>query len=225
LESLRIVSVLLFAAAPVGVDKTWEGTKDGRLGWFALWVFLFIGSGLAWILIEQSSKRVFSERARAHVVRKLLATLASIFKDIDANVRTNVMLVTEDGRRRKVQSETAHNMEHDPDDGLEMDFGSGVSGLAARRRKPAFGNLRYAPNPGSPDWGLSAREQACIRKGLQSILSVPIFDPDDPRGQILGTLQVDSDQPMDTVFADPAKVEYVATTFADALALLLKDGG
>jgi len=224
-DVVHVLAFLVFPAAGIGVDHTWDDVKKGEPFWFVVWIVGGVAAGLLLVLREVSVRRALSQKVRTDVVRKLLATLATVFKEDDPNVRTNVMLVSPNGKRRKVQSETAHNMTQDPDDGLEIDFGAGVSGRAARERKAAFGDLRYSPAPGHPDWGLTPAEQARIRTSLQSIASVPIFNPDDPRGEILGTLQVDSDQPMNMIFANIPKVEYVATTFADAVALLLKDGG
>jgi hypothetical protein len=222
---VHAVSVLTFAASTVGIDRTWEDVKNSEYGWFSLWIILFLVSGLFQIYREALVRRAFSMKARLDVVRKLLATLASCFKHLDPLVRTNVMLVTPDGRPRTVQKETAHGMAGDPDEGLDMEIHAGVSGQAARSRKLTLGDLRYSPGPGQPGWGLTAPEQARIRPTLKSILSTPIYDPENPEGDVIGTLQVDSDEPMDKIFENAERVAYVATTFADALALLLKDGG
>jgi hypothetical protein len=225
LEFIRFVAFLTFAAAPVGIDRCVEGLSRDEHFWFVFWICLLAASGLVLFLSDRASRRALSHKVRTGVIRKLLALLADAFRALDPNVRTNIMIVNSDGTRRKVQSETAHNMSNDPDDGLEIDFGAGVSGQAARHRTATFGDLRYSPRPGHPDWGLTAAEQGRIRKSLQSIASVPILDPENPRGQILGTLQVDSDETMDRVFAEPEKVGYLASTVADVLALLIKDGG
>jgi hypothetical protein len=222
---LHALSFLAFGFSSVGMDRTWEDVKARNPGSFIFWLVVFIASGVFQIHREASARRAFSKKARIDVTRKLLATLATWFKHIDPKVRTNIMAVSPDGRRRTVQSDTAHNMADDPDDGLEIDFSAGVSGRAARLRKPSFGDLRYSPSPGHPDWGLTLAEQGRIRPSLKSILSVPIFNPDNPEGTLIGTLQVDSDEPMDKIFENAEKVEYVVTAFADALALLLKDGG
>ena len=55
-------------------------------------------------------------------------------------------------------------------------------------------------------------------------MSVPIFDPDDTDGPLLGTLQVDSDSTFQDMEFDRPERRAVAERFADVVALLLKTG-
>jgi hypothetical protein len=103
------------------------------------------------------------------------------------------MRVCQNKQRRRVDPELTFNMSSDPDIDLEIDVTAGVTGEAWIHRTPAFGDLTLALQKGGPTWGLRATETARVRPSLRSILSVPIFDPDNPTGDLLGTLQVDSD--------------------------------
>jgi hypothetical protein len=77
---------------------------------------------------------------------------------------------------------------------------------------------------GGPTWGLRDAERAKVRNGLKSILSVPLFDPDNPEGPLLGTLQVDSDLTIQQMEFDRPERRDLAERFADVVALLLKAG-
>ncbi len=72
-----------------------------------------------------------------------------------------------------------------------------------------------------PAWGLQAVEQARVRPTLKSILSVPIFNPEDVDGPLLGTLQVDSDLTVEEAGFNKAESSELLQQFADVLALLL----
>jgi hypothetical protein len=189
-------------------------------------------STLGWVLFFYTNKRVerlnklMQSESKAHsAVRKLLATLAAQLGHPTKHVRANIMLTCKDGKRRKVQSETAFNMDNDPDCDLELEMGNGVSGEAAARLAPAFGNLRAKTPKGAPDWRLTNSEKGKIRPTLQAVLSVPIFDPDDStRKKILGTLQVDSDEPFVKLRFHQKDTWDLVESFADVIALHLKVG-
>jgi hypothetical protein len=163
------------------------------------------------------------EKSRTAAIRKLLRALAATFEvgtPTRSHVRTNIML-SHNGRR-KVQAETAYNMHDDTDEDLSMEIGAGISGRAARSREPFFGDLTADPPGKAVGWGLKKSESKRVREGLKSIMSVPLFNPADPAGPILGTLQVDSDLPLSEMFPDQIRAGQVATTFADAISLVLK---
>ncbi len=127
--------------------------------------------------------------------------------------------------RRKVDSATAFNMSHDPDSDLEIDATAGVSGEAYSQRTTYYGDLALALQAGGPTWGLKPEELAKVRPSLKSILSVPILDPDNPeKGQLQGTLQIDSDLTFTEMQFDRPERRDVAERFADVIALLLKAG-
>jgi hypothetical protein len=132
------------------------------------------------------------------------------------------MLVS--GHRRRVDAETSCNMDGDPDRDLEIDDTAGVSGEAFVQRVTSYGDLSLALQPGGPTWGLRESERGKVRRELRAILSVPIFDPDDPDGRLLGTLQVDSDLTIEEIEFDKPERRAVAERFADVVALLCKTG-
>ena len=88
-----------------------------------------------------------------------------------------------------------------------------------------WGDLTIAERPGAPSWGLHKDEQGRVRPGLKSILSVPLVDVDDPQGEPMGTLQIDSDLPIEEFLRDPAAGGRIAARFGDVVALLLKERG
>lgn len=115
-------------------------------------------------------------------------------------------------------------MDGDPDCDLDIAATAGVSGEAYNYRRPAYGDLTIVLAQGAPTWGLLPSEAARVRSDLQSILSVPIFDPDDVDGRLLGTLQVDSRLTIMEMGYDDSSRIAVAERFADVIALLLKVG-
>jgi hypothetical protein len=127
-----------------------------------------------------------------------------------------------DRRRRKVHSATAFNMVRDPDVDFEIDATSGASGQAVVNRRPAFADLSLQLQPGGPDWGLREHEKARVRQSLNSILSVPVFSPSNPDGELLATLQIDSDLPLADIGFDDDQAWRKAERFADVVSLLLE---
>ena len=164
-----------------------------------------------------------SRRAARTCIKKALAACGASYGSSDRHVRVNIMLLTSAGRRR-VDADTAFNMDSDPDRDLELDATAGVSGEAFVHRVPTYGDLALALQPGGPTWGLRDGERARVRKSLKSILSVPLFNPDDPEGPLLGTLQVDSDLAIAEIEFDRVERRAVAERFADVVALLLEAG-
>ncbi len=113
-------------------------------------------------------------------------------------------------------------MENDSDADLEIDATSGASGQAVINRRPAFGDLSLQLQPGGPEWGLRNHEKARVRQSLRSILSVPVFNPADPEGKLLATLQIDSDLPLAEIGFDQEHTWGKAERFADVVSLLLE---
>lgn len=134
------------------------------------------------------------------------------------------MKFSSDAKRRKVDSATAFNMDRDPDLDFKIDAMAGVSGQAALNRRPAFGDISVPLQPGGPDWGLRDNEKARVRQSLKSILSVPVFNPTDPDGPLLATLQIDSDLSLRESGLDQEEKWRVAERFADVVSLLLEAG-
>jgi len=97
-----------------------------------------------------------------------------------------------------------------------------VSGQAAVNRRPSFGDISLPLQAGGPDWGLRAAEKARVRQSLKSILSVPVFNPAEPDGALLATLQIDSDLPMSDSGFDQEPKWRTVERFADVVSLLLE---
>jgi len=160
-------------------------------------------------------------RGQDAAIKKLIETCARAFVPPGRHVRSNVMTFNAAGTRRYVNSATAFNMETDPDRDLEIDANAAASGRAVTERRAAVADLVLLQITAQPPWGLRVDEQARVRPTLKSILSVPIFNPDDVDGPLLGTLQVDSDLTMEEAgFIRPESAELLQQ-FADVLSLLM----
>src|SRR5688500_5597559 len=68
-----------------------------------------------------------------------------------------------------------------------------ASGKAVTERRAAVADLGLLRITATPAWGMKADEQVRVRSTLMSIVTVPIFNPEDIDGPLLGSLQVDSD--------------------------------
>lgn len=155
------------------------------------------------------------------VIRELLESCARSFVPHDKHVRANVMMFSPDRARRQVHAATAYNMENDPDRALEIAATAAASGKAVTERRAAVADLGLLRITAIPAWGLKADEQAQVRPTLMSILTVPIFNPEDIDGPLLGSLQVDSDLTVEEAgFTKPESAELLQQ-FADILSLLL----
>jgi hypothetical protein len=154
-------------------------------------------------------------------IRELLEGCARSFLPREKHVRANIMTFSPDGKRRRVHTATAYNMENDPDRTLEIGAKAAASGKAVTERRAAVADLGLLRITASPPWGLQADEQALVRPTLMSILTVPIFNPEDVDGPLLGSLQVDSDLTVEEAgFTKPESAELLQQ-FADVLSLLL----
>lgn len=165
-------------------------------------------------------RAVWLETSQEIAVRQLLETCARSFIR-DKHVRANMMTFSPDGTRRRVHTSTAFNMANDPDQGLQIGATAAASGKAVAERRAAVADLVLLQITAAPAWGLRASEQALVRPTLKSILSVPIFNPEDVDGPLLGSLQVDSDLTVEEAgFTKPEAAELLQQ-FADVLSLLL----
>ena len=154
-------------------------------------------------------------------IRELLESCARSFVPQGRHVRANMMTFSPDGSRRQVHAETAYNMENDPDRTLEIAATAAASGKAVSERRAAVADLGLLQITATPAWGLKANEQALVRSTLMSILTVPIFNPEDIDGPLLGSLQVDTDLTVEEAgFTKPESAELLQQ-FADVLSLLL----
>jgi GAF domain-containing protein len=166
-------------------------------------------------------RSVSLESRREIAIRELLEICARSFVPHGRHVRANMMTFSPDKARRQVHAATAYNMEHDPDRDLEIGATAAASGKAVSERRAAVADLGLLRITATPAWGLTTDEQVRVRPTLMSILSVPIFNPEDIDGALLGSLQVDSDLTVEEAgFTKPESAELLQQ-FADLLSLLL----
>jgi hypothetical protein len=216
---------ILVIASPVGAALSGLGI---RFAPSPLWIGISIILLCVFSTLPSVTSRVNrlqqGRRAAERCIRRLLHACGHSFGYPHRHVRVNIMKYSPDRQRRRVDGSTAFNMDGDPDIDLEIGAAAGASGQAVQKRRPAFGDISLPLQPGGPDWGMSAAEKAKVRKGLQSILSVPVFDPADPDGPLLATLQIDSDLPLDESGFDEEENWQMAERFADVVSLLLEAG-
>lgn len=166
-------------------------------------------------------RAVWLESRQEIAIRELLENCAHAFVPRGRHVRANMMTFSADRTRRQVHTATAYNMEHDPDRDLEIGATAAASGKAVTERRAAVADLGLLQITAAPAWGLQASEQTRVRPTLKSILTVPIFNPEDIDGPLLGSLQVDSDLTVEEAgFNRPESAELLQQ-FADVLSLLL----
>jgi hypothetical protein len=166
-------------------------------------------------------RAVWLESKQEIAIRELLETCAHALVPRDRHVRANMMTFTPDRLRRQVHAATAYNMENDPDRNLAIGATAAASGKAVSERRAAVADLGLLRITATPAWGLKADEQQRVRPTLMSILTVPIFNPEDIDGPLLGSLQVDSDLTVEEAgFTKPESAELLQQ-FADLLSLLL----
>jgi len=162
-----------------------------------------------------------ADEKRDAAIRHLVEACAHAFVSGDRHVRGNIMTFTPDRQRRTVNRATAFNMDGDPDATLEIGAHAGASGKAALLRRAAVADLTLLQITAVPAWGLSAVEQSRVRTYLRSILSVPIFNPEDANGPLLGTLQVDSDLTVEEAGFNRPEAAELMQQFADVLSLMM----
>jgi len=170
---------------------------------------------------QKATRAIALAGTQEPVVRELLETCARSFVGPDRHVRANMMMFSPDGTRRRVHAATAYNMEYDPDRDLEIGATASASGKAVTERRASVADLVLLQITAVPAWGLQAAEQARVRPTLKSILSVPIFNPEDIDGPLLGTLQVDSDLTVEEAGFDRPESSELLQQFADVLSLVL----
>jgi hypothetical protein len=162
-----IAVVCPVGAALVGVGlSSWPGALIGSI-YIAL---LIVFAGLPALAVRENRLRQGREEARK-CIKRVLKACASSFGHPDIHIRCNIMRFSKDRTRRKVEAETAFNMDSDPDRDLEIDASAGASGEVEIQRVPAYGDLTQANPPGSPGWGLRPAETARVRRTLKSILT------------------------------------------------------
>jgi hypothetical protein len=217
---------VVIIVAPVGVALSGVGLRYATtVAWIVGCIVLLAAFSALPSLAAHLNRLLQGRKAAEASLRRLLSACAHSFGHPAVHVRVNIMRFSADRRRRRVDGATAFNMEGDPDWDLEIDETAGVSGQAVLHRRPAFGDISLPLQPGGPDWGLRDTEKARIRRTLMSILSVPVFDPADPTGALLATLQVDSDLPLSESGLDQEEKWRLAERFADVVSLLLETGG
>jgi hypothetical protein len=109
----------------------------------------------------------------------------------------------------------------DNDLGITILVGTGVAGKAWATERVVIADLHQTILPGGPDWALPAAENLKVRRGLKSILSLPIFGGKPYR--LLGILNFDSDHTMAEAKFFNSDVQHIAYCFSKVLASLLNE--
>jgi hypothetical protein len=172
-------------------------------------------------VVRAMERAVWLESKQEIAIRELLETCAHSFVPRGKHVRGNIMTFSADRTRRQVHAATAYNMDADPDRDLMVGAHAAASGRAVAERRAAVADLGLLRITATPAWGLKAEEQTRVRPTLMSVLTVPIFNPEDIDGPLLGSLQVDSDLTVEEAgFTKPEAGERLQQ-FADLFSLLL----
>ena len=105
---LTIVSGLGAAVSGAGLRQSW-GTI-WVIGWLTgLAAFLYLPA-----LSTNRNRLQQGRRAARNCIRHALEACAAAYGSPDRHVRANIMLARENGRKRRVDTETAFNMAADP---------------------------------------------------------------------------------------------------------------
>jgi hypothetical protein len=223
LDALGRYPTVLTAVGGVGAALCGAGLRQSWGSWAIIpWAFGVAAFVVLPTISTRQNRLQQGRRAARNSIKKVLEACASAYGFPERHVRANLMLLSKN--RRRVDPDTAFNMGGDADCDLEIDATAGVSGEAFVQRATTYGNLALALQPGGPTWGLRDSERAKVRQQLKSILSVPVFNPDDPEGTLLGTLQIDSDLTFEEMEFDRPDRRAVAERFGDVVALLIRTG-
>ena len=148
----------------------------------------------------------------------------------DKHLRANVFLPSGHGRAKIFYQ---FNMDADPDREFELDMDAGVTGRCWNERKIQIADLAEVSRRAQQDpdylmktWKFRPQEQAAVRRTLQSLLSVPIFDPGDydsltNSGTLIGVLNFDSDNTIEDAGFNRDEVVDIAKQYAEVIANLL----
>ena len=164
-----------------------------------------------------------------YVLSKVAATLERETRAQD--IRVAVALLQQGTELLTIQYSSNMNGPLDGDRNLKLSVGTGASGRAFEKCQPVLVDLlATARNP--HDWALSEDQQRLVRADRRSMLSVPIFDPDDPYkgrsvAEPIGVLSVDSRTKLpETGWLpnpnnDPGDAIRILVDFAEAIGTLL----
>jgi hypothetical protein len=192
-------------------------------GWLTIVSILTLAAIAVSMWINGRSRRSVEKAARKTATRKLLRAFGASFEHVGAQrVRANIMIYNKKRQTRVVDGDTAYNMKGDPDENLEIGAFAGVSGTAMHDKDVVLGDLSKEPLKGAPGFGLKKRELKKVRQKVRTIISGPIYNPDDRNGDLLGTIQVDSDAEFDLLIPDKIQATKIATAFGDAMSFVLK---
>ncbi len=125
-------------------------------------------------------------RERMETILKILhALFLKELENNDSHLRVHIMMRTAEDKLKVVYT---YNFDpDDADDRLELDLASGVCGLCWKNREIIYGDFEQIK------LNMDKYQKALVRPPLKSMLSVPIFDPIETEGSLLGVLSYDSD--------------------------------
>jgi hypothetical protein len=217
---------LVAVIGPAGAALCGVGIRfTQQTKWLAMWFVLLATFSAIPSIAARVNRLQQGRRAANRCIKQVLEACASAMGYPAVHIRVNIMRFSSDRQRRTVDQQTAFNMDGDPDNDLDLDARGGASGQVVINRRPTIGDLALPLQRGGPDWGMSEAEKARVRQTLQSILSVPVFKPGDPSGDLLATLQIDSDLALEASGLGSDQKREVAQRFADVVSLLLEAGG
>ncbi|MQY67925.1 MAG: hypothetical protein GH150_00875 [Hadesarchaea archaeon] len=128
--------------------------------------------------------------------------------------RANVMLYNP--KTKKSEIKYAINMDGHKDRYFQLDVNKGCTGHAFQHKKPYWVDLTKVTHQ---DYLVDPTK---VWEKMKSILSVPIFDPENPQKKPLGTLNVDADLKLKLSKLNKEKVYLIVNTYSDWIGKLLK---
>ncbi len=184
-----------------------------------------------------ATREILSRVARPKPARMIVLQLEGACNAIKSvagsnkHLRANVFLPSGGG---KVKIFYQYNMDTDPDREFEFAIDAGVTGRCWQEKKLQLGDLAEVRDLAQADpgylmrkWKFRPQDQAAVRPTLQSLLSLPIFDPTDYNpstntGSLIGVLNFDSDNTIKEIGFNKGEVVEVGKKYAEVIANLLK---
>ncbi len=134
-------------------------------------------------------------------------------------IRANIMLI-DPKDKENLYIKYHINMRNLEEINLHWKKGHGCAGLAWDDKKQLIADLTLIPQMGQPDWRIESLDHIKLTKELASIISTPIFHPQN-MSEVLGILNVDSIYPLSLTGFDNPKVYTDLQEKAVVLASLL----
>lgn len=183
------------------------------IGWMR-WPW-YVNSILLLLLGVMNAVWVYYERKKEHIrIEELLKLLVlSIWgREHSSHFRANVMM--HDPKKDELKITYRYNMEGYIDRFLKIPSNVGCAGHAFTNKRPFYVDLTKVTHE---KYLIDSRK---VWKAMKSILSVPVFNPDNP-DEVIGVLNVDSDLDIQTVKFNDESVIITVSAYADIIGKLL----